>query len=88
MVWPTELGDFVNGNSARWEKLRSLVEREKVGGFTISVGSPIEIADKLNRMQRMATVPLLIGADLEFGAGYRARGGFFNGIDVKAQRIG
>ncbi len=82
MVWPTELGDFVNGHSARWDRLKASIERDKVGGFTMSVGSPLEIADKLNSMQRMSAVPLLIGADLEFGTGYRARGGFFNGIDL------
>ena len=82
MVWPTELGDFVNARSARWEKLRNSIEREKVGGFTMSIGSPLEIADKLNRMQQMSAVPLLIGADLEFGAGYRARGGISGGIDL------
>ena len=82
MVWPTELGDYVNAGSARWERLRNNIEREKVGGFTMSVGSPMEIADKLNTMQSMSTVPLLIGADLEFGTGYRARGGFNNGIDL------
>jgi beta-N-acetylhexosaminidase len=43
----------------------------------MSVGSPLEIAAKLNAMQRMSEVPLLVGADLEFGAGMRARGGYF-----------
>jgi beta-N-acetylhexosaminidase len=82
MVWPTELGDFVNSASWRWQRLRNSIEKEKVGGFTMSVGSPLEIAQKLNAMQRMSAVPLLIGADLEFGAGYRARGGISSGIDL------
>jgi len=82
MVWPTELGDYVNSESSRWQRLRTSIEKEKVGGFTMSVGSPLEIAQKLNAMQAMSAVPLLIGADLEFGAGYRARGGIFSGIDL------
>ena len=84
MVWPTVLGDYVPASSAQWRRLREYVERERVGGFTISVGSPLEIAAKLNAMQAMAPVPLLFGADLEFGAGYRARGGYFvpNAIDL------
>lgn len=82
MVWPTEMGDYVNSESARWQRLRGWIEKEKVGGFTMSVGSPLEIAQKLNAMQRMSSVPLLIGADLEFGAGYRARGGIYSGIDL------
>ena len=50
----------------------------------MSVGSPLEIAAKLNALQRMSDLPLLVGGDLEFGAGYRARGGYFlpNGIDL------
>ena len=50
----------------------------------MSVGSPIEIAAKLNALQRMSDLPLLVGGDLETGAGYRARGGYFlpNGIDL------
>ena len=55
-----------------------------MGGYTVSVGSPTEIAAKLNAMQRLSALPLLFGADYEFGAGYRARGGYFlpNAIDL------
>ncbi|MGQ0715449.1 MAG: glycoside hydrolase family 3 protein [Gemmatimonadaceae bacterium] len=84
MVWPTVLGDYSPADSPQWEQLRKLIEEERVGGFTISVGSPVEIAAKLNAMQRASRVPLLLGADFEFGAGYRARGGWFlpNAIDL------
>lgn len=42
------------------------------------------MAAKLNAMQSMSKIPMLIGADLEAGAGFRARGGFFlpNAIDL------
>ena len=42
------------------------------------------MAAKLNARQRLARVPLLVGADLEAGAGFRASGGFFlpNAIDL------
>jgi beta-N-acetylhexosaminidase len=84
MVWPTVLGDYSSSDSPQWEILRRLIQEERVGGFTISVGSPVEIAVKLDAMQRASRVPLLFGADFEFGAGYRARGGWFlpNGIDL------
>ena len=84
MVWPTVLGDYTPADAAQWERLRRWIVEDGVGGFTMSVGSPIEIAAKLNTMQRLAAVPLLVGADHEFGAGYRARGGIFlpNGIDL------
>jgi len=84
MVWPTVLGDYASGDSPQWQKLNDQIGREKVGGYTISVGSPTELAAKLNAMQRISAIPLLFGADLEAGAGYRARGGYFipNAIDL------
>src|SRR5687767_11294911 len=82
MVWPTVLGDYVTTGHPQWRRLDRWIREEKVGGFTMSVGSPLEIALKLNAMQGLSQVPLLIGADLEFGAGYRARGGLVGGIDL------
>lgn len=84
IVWPSVFGDYVSGDSPQWRQLTDEVKNEKVGGFTISVGSPIEVAAKLNDLQAMSKVPLLFGADLEAGAGFRARGGYFvpNAIDL------
>jgi beta-N-acetylhexosaminidase len=84
IVWPSVFGDYVSGDSPQWRRLTQYVQQEKVGGFTISVGSPIEVAAKLNALQSMSKVPLLFGADLESGAGFRARGGYFvpNAIDL------
>ena len=84
MVWPTVMGNYTPGDSREWQRVRHEVQVEKVGGYTISVGSPIELAAKLNAMQEMADLPLIFGADLEAGAGFRARGGYFipNAIDL------
>ncbi len=84
IVWPSVFGDYTSGNSPQWQRLTAYVSGEKVGGFTISVGSPTELAAKLNALQGMSRVPLLFGADLEAGAGFRARGGYFipNAIDL------
>jgi beta-N-acetylhexosaminidase len=84
MVWPWILGDFVPEHSAEWERLRGLVRDEHVGGFIVSVGAPLEIAAKLNALQRESQLPLLMSADYEYGAGFRARGAFFlpNAIDL------
>jgi beta-N-acetylhexosaminidase len=84
MVWPTLLGDYVAADSPQWRRLSAYAMDDHVGGFTISVGSPIEIAAKLNALQQQSAVPLLFGADLEYGAGFRARGGYFipNAIDL------
>ena len=84
MVWPSVFGDYVSSRDTAWMKLRNWIVTDRVGGFTMSIGSPMEIAAKLNAMQRLARVPLLIGADLEAGAGFRASGGYFlpNAIDL------
>ncbi|MFL5487522.1 MAG: glycoside hydrolase family 3 N-terminal domain-containing protein [Gemmatimonadaceae bacterium] len=84
IVWPSVYGDYVSGDSPQWRRLTQYIQQEKVGGFTISVGSPIEVAAKLNALQGMSKIPLLFGADLEAGAGFRARGGYFvpNAIDL------
>src|SRR6266568_7155076 len=84
MVWPPVLGDYTSGDSPQWQRLTSYVSTEKVGGFTISVGSPTEVASKLNALQSMSRIPMLFGADLEAGASFRARGGYFipNAIDL------
>jgi len=54
--------------AARW------VERDRVGGFIISTGSPAELAGKMNALQRRARVPLLMVTDLESGPGMRLLG--------------
>lgn len=84
IVWPSLFGDYTSSDSPQWQRLSSYITRDKVGGFTISIGSPIEIAAKLNALQSLSSIPLLFGADLEAGAGYRARGGYFipNAIDL------
>ena len=89
IVWPNLYGDYTSHDSPQWRRLSSYIRDQKVGGFLMSVGSPIEIAAKLNAMQEMSTVPLLVGADLEAGAGYRVRGGYFipNGIDLGSSTI-
>ena len=84
MVWPWMLGDFTPAQSPAWRQVEELVAGQRVGGVIVSLGSPTEIAAKLNALQRAARVPLLVGADLETGAAYRARGGYAtpNAIDL------
>lgn len=82
LVWPQIFADYAPNGSPGWERARQLIGTEHVGGFVVSIGSPMETALKLNAMQQMSAVPLLIGADYEAGAGFRQRGGHFlpNGI--------
>lgn len=84
LVWPWVLGDYVPEGSAEWARIKRLVTEQHVGGFIVSVGSPIDIATKINALQEVSGLPLLWSADLETGVGFRARGGYFlpNAIDL------
>ncbi|HEU6451068.1 MAG TPA: glycoside hydrolase family 3 N-terminal domain-containing protein, partial [Gemmatimonadaceae bacterium] len=77
MVWPQLFGNYVAADDPEWERLAGFIKEEKVGGVIISVGSPLEIAAKLNALQKMSDLPLLVSSDLETGVGFRARGGYF-----------
>ncbi len=77
LVWPQLYGDFASASSPGWTRINDLIVSQHVGGFIMSIGSPIETAEKLNAMQRLSALPLVIGADYEYGAGMRQRGGYF-----------
>ncbi|MEP7347541.1 MAG: glycoside hydrolase family 3 N-terminal domain-containing protein [Gemmatimonadaceae bacterium] len=84
LVWPWILGDYVPEGSSEWRRISRFVREDHVGGFILSVGSPLDIAAKANALQLESALPLLMSADMETGAGFRARAGFFvpNAIDL------
>ena len=51
MVWPSVFADYVSTSDSAWMRVRDWIAKDQVGGFTMSVGSPIEMAAKLNAMQ-------------------------------------
>jgi len=73
-VWV--LGDYTNTSDSSFAEVLRWIQLDKVGGVTMSLGSPIEVAEKINAMQRAARVPLMVGADLEPNLG-RLEGGVF-----------
>jgi beta-N-acetylhexosaminidase len=74
MIWM--LGDYSNNRDSSFAEVIRWVEHDRVGGVSMSLGTPIEVAAKLNDLQRRAAVPLLVSADLEPGLG-RLEGGIF-----------
>lgn len=73
-------GDLPSARSAYYRNVASTVRDLKVGGLIVvnrvqggqvQLAQPFEMAAFLNRMQRLARVPLLVGADLERGASMR-----------------
>jgi beta-N-acetylhexosaminidase len=77
LVWPQVFGDYTPTSTAAWIRVEQLIRQNHVGGFIMSIGSPIETAEKINAMQRLSTLPLVFGADYETGVGFRQRGGYF-----------
>lgn len=76
MVTMWVLGDYTNTDDPAFREARDWVTRDRVGGIIMSLGSPIEVAAKVNALQRLADVPLLVSSDLEPGLG-RLEGGYF-----------
>lgn len=74
MVMPFVLGTYAPKGSAEHARLREWVEEHEVGGFVLSVGSPMGVALKLNDLQSHARLPLMVAADFETGAGFRLAG--------------
>src|SRR2546422_71269 len=64
----TALDDSAFQIATRW------IDSLEIGGIIISVGSPYDIAAKLNVLQQRSKLPLLISADLEWGAAMRVVG--------------
>ncbi|MHB1168490.1 MAG: glycoside hydrolase family 3 N-terminal domain-containing protein [Longimicrobiales bacterium] len=64
-------GDFTNVESPEFVRADSLVRRLGIGGIIVGLGSPTETAVKVNALQSRASLPLLIGADLEWGSAMR-----------------
>jgi beta-N-acetylhexosaminidase len=69
LIVPVFRGYLAHPDSPVAQKLEGLVRDLGVGGLILSRGDPLEVVGLLNRLQRMAKVPLLVSADLEWGAG-------------------
>lgn len=74
MIMPWMLGDFAPEGSTGFERIARLIDQQEIGGIIVSVGTPLDVAAKLNVLQRRSRIPLLVAADLETGAGFRMRG--------------
>lgn len=75
MVWV--LGDYTSNGDSSFAEVRRWITNDHIGGVSMSLGTPIEVAAKINAMQRIASVPLIVSSDLEPGLG-RLEGGVFS----------
>ncbi|HSG08407.1 MAG TPA: glycoside hydrolase family 3 N-terminal domain-containing protein [Longimicrobiales bacterium] len=77
LIMPWVIGDFAPEGSASHQRVLDYLEQQGVGGIIMSVGSPTEVAAKVNDFQRHSKIPLLVAADLETGAGFRMWGAVY-----------
>ena len=67
-------GQFQSTDSERFEELQRMVTQERIGGLMFSRGNIYDQAILTNRLQQLATIPLWITQDMEFGAAMRIQG--------------
>jgi beta-N-acetylhexosaminidase len=74
LVVPWLGGNYTALDDSTFQIAERWVDSLEVGGLIVSVGSPYDIAAKLNVLQQRSRLPLLVSADLEWGAGMRVIG--------------
>ena len=76
-------GESPNTRSREYRRFTRLIAETKIGGLilnnvsngrTIQKAEPYKVAAFLNKLQRMASVPLMVGGDFERGASMRLEG--------------
>jgi beta-N-acetylhexosaminidase len=74
LVMPWIPGAYAAFDDSAFAVMRGWVDSLGVGGLVVSIGSPLDVAMRINRLQLRSPLPLLIAADLESGAGRRLLG--------------
>ncbi len=75
LVMPWIPGTYAAYDDDGFARAERWVDSLHVGGIIVSVGSPLDVAAKLNRLQRRSPLPLLVGSDFEGGTSLRLNGG-------------
>jgi beta-N-acetylhexosaminidase len=75
LVMPWIAGNYAAFDDEAFRRMQVWVDSLHVGGLIVSVGSPFDVAARLNRLQERSGLPLLIGSDLEAGTSIRLNGG-------------
>lgn len=75
LVMPWMPGGYANTGDDEFRQALDWVGSLEVGGIIVSVGSPLEVAARVEALQRASALPLLIASDLESGTRIRLSGG-------------
>ena len=73
MIMSKAYGYYYSTRSDEYRRLEHVVKEHKFGGLIMMQGEVYEAAALINRMQALASVPLLVASDLEGGAAMRIR---------------
>jgi len=71
LIFPSIQGSYYAEDADSWRELERLVANRKVGGLVLSIGDVYEYAVQVNRIQKLADVPLLVAGDFEYGVAMR-----------------
>jgi beta-N-acetylhexosaminidase len=75
VVMPWIPGSYAAFDDSLFARMRAWVDSFHVGGLIVSIGSPLDVAWKLNLLQQRSPLPLLVASDLEGGTAGRLNGG-------------
>ncbi len=75
MVMSRALGHYYSSQTDEFRRLESLVTKTRVGGLMFSLGDVFETKTLIDHLQHLSKVPLLIGADYEWGTAMRIHRG-------------
>jgi len=75
LVVPWVAGSYAAFDDEAFSRMQEWVDSLHIGGLLVSVGSPLDVAAKLNRLQERSPLPLLVTSDLEAGTAIRLNGG-------------
>ncbi|MDN3594004.1 glycoside hydrolase family 3 N-terminal domain-containing protein [Zunongwangia endophytica] len=62
---------FSSGSERDFERVRSLIREQQIGGVIFSKGGPVREAKLTNEFQKLSKTPLLVGMDAEWGLAMR-----------------
>jgi beta-N-acetylhexosaminidase len=77
LVVPWIPGTYAAYDDDAFLRAEAWVDSLHIGGLIVSVGSPLDLAAKLNRLQQRSALPLLVASDFEGGTSIRLVGGTF-----------
>ncbi len=75
LIMPWVAGSYAAFDDEAVRQAAAWIDSLEIGGIIISVGSPLDVAAKLDHLQVRSRLPLLVAADFESGTAIRLIGG-------------